>query len=96
LKYTKYSEIPKTEPFNFISELGGILGLFIGCSFVTLFELAEVLIEICFIIYGRKKQNQNEIPFEEEIKRLKNDLNEANAKIEFLLKAISKPNETQL
>jgi hypothetical protein len=104
LKYIRYSEIPKTETFSFISEIGGILGLFIGCSFVSLFELAELLIEISFILFGRKHQisNQNsertqneifnELSFEEEIIRFKN---EANAKIEFLLKAISMQNETK-
>ncbi len=104
LKYTQYSEIPKTETFSFISEIGGILGLFIGCSFVTLFEFAEVLIEISFILFGRKHQisNQNsertqnersiELSFEETIIRFKN---ETNAKIEFLLKAIAMQNETK-
>ena len=89
---------------KFISELGGILGLFIGFSFVTIFELAELLIEICFIFFGnyhQKSSEQNErndeISFEEEIKRLKNELNdikknqnEANSKIELLLKSKSK------
>ena len=73
-------------------------------SFVSLFELAELLIEISFILFGRKHQisNQNsertqneifnELSFEEEIIRFKN---EANAKIEFLLKTISMQNETK-
>jgi len=55
LKYTLYSEIPKTEIFDFISNIGGILGLFIGCSFVTLFEIGELIIEILFILFERKE-----------------------------------------
>jgi hypothetical protein len=59
LKYTKYSEMPKTETFSFISEMGGILGLFVGCSFVSFFELAELFIEIYFILFSNKnKQNK--------------------------------------
>jgi len=53
-KYTLYSEIPKTEIFGFISNIGGILGLFIGCSFVTLFEIGELIIEILFILFEKK------------------------------------------
>ena len=58
LKYTLYSEIPKTEPFGFISEIGGTLGLFIGCSFITLFEIGELLLEIFIILCRRKNQNK--------------------------------------
>ncbi len=42
--------MPKTKIFDFISNIGGILGLFIGSSFVTLFEIGELLIEISFIL----------------------------------------------
>jgi len=58
IKYTLYSEIPKTEPFGFISEIGGTLGLFIGCSFITLFEIGELLLEIFIILCRRKNQNK--------------------------------------
>ena len=51
--------MPKTETFSFISEMGGILGLFVGCSFVSFFELAELFIEIYFILFSNKnKQNK--------------------------------------
>jgi len=39
LKYTLISEQPKVELFGFISKLGGILGLFIGFSFISLLDL---------------------------------------------------------
>jgi len=78
LKYNKYSEIPKTEPFDFISSIGGILGLFIGCSFVTLFEISELLFEICFIFYGKKQQQiNNELSIEEKLNRLENELKQS-------------------
>jgi hypothetical protein len=44
LKYTLISQQPKIEIFGLISNLGGILGLFIGFAFVSL--LAEALIEL--------------------------------------------------
>ena len=46
LKYTLISEEPKTELFILISEIGGILGLFLGISFLSFFELFEILFEI--------------------------------------------------
>ena len=49
LKYTLISEEPKTEMFNFISDIGGILGLFLGISFLSIVEIFEILFEIMFI-----------------------------------------------
>jgi hypothetical protein len=46
LKYTFISEEPKTELFNVISNIGGILGLFLGISFLSFVELFEILFEI--------------------------------------------------
>jgi len=52
LKYELHQEIPKTELFDLISNIGGILGLFIGCSFVTFFELCELILEIIFFSFN--------------------------------------------
>ncbi len=73
LKYTKFSEIPKIEVFSFISEIGGILGLFIGCSFVSLFEIAELLIEIFFSLISKNK-TKNKPTDEHEITYSNNEL----------------------
>jgi len=51
LKYTLISEDPKTEAFNFVSNIGGILGLFLGISFLSFIEIFEILFEISFIIF---------------------------------------------
>lgn len=51
LKYTVVSENPKTEFFGLISNIGGLLGLFIGTSFMSFVEIIEILFEIIFIIY---------------------------------------------
>ena len=54
LKYTFMSQIPKTRAFDLISDIGGIFGLFIGVSFVSLFEIGELVIEAMFHFLERK------------------------------------------
>jgi hypothetical protein len=51
LKYTLISQQPKTEIFDLISKIGGILGLFMGISFMSLIEILEILFEIMSIIF---------------------------------------------
>lgn len=46
--YTLISQEAKTETFNFVSNIGGVLGLFLGISFLSFIEIFEVLIECCF------------------------------------------------
>ncbi len=55
LKYTSISELPKTDGFDFISNIAGISGIFIGASFVSFFEITEIIIEIFFILFEKKK-----------------------------------------
>jgi len=54
LEYTVIDQIPKMDGFDFISNIGGNLGLFIGISFLSLIELVEFLIEIICIFFKRK------------------------------------------
>lgn len=49
LYYTQISQDAKSETFNFISNLGGILGLFLGVSFLSFIEVFEILFE-CFCV----------------------------------------------
>lgn len=49
LKYTSITQQPKMKVFDLISNIGGIFGLFISLSFVTLFEINELLFKILFI-----------------------------------------------
>jgi hypothetical protein len=51
LKYTLISEQPKVELFGLISNLGGILGLFISFSFISLLELFELIAEFIYILF---------------------------------------------
>jgi len=51
LKYTLISQQPKIELFGLISNLGGILGLFIGFSFISLLEIIEILAELIYVYF---------------------------------------------
>ena len=46
LKYALITQEPKTEIFNFISNIGGILGLFLGISFLSFIEILEMFLEV--------------------------------------------------
>jgi len=49
LKYTSITQQAKIKWEQLISNLGGYLGLFVGLSFVSLFEITEIFIELFFI-----------------------------------------------
>jgi len=55
LAYTESIEIAsKTSILSLAATIGGILSLFLGVSVLSLFELVEVFIGVCFIL---KKKN---------------------------------------
>jgi hypothetical protein len=60
LKYTSLTQYPKMVDFDLISNIGGILGLFIGCSFASFFEVFEIVIEVIFIIFQKNKKSKVE------------------------------------
>ena len=51
LKYTLISQQPKTLLIDLIPNIGGILGLFIGISFLSFIEIIELFIEIILIFF---------------------------------------------
>ena len=53
LQYTSISQRPKMQIFDLISSVGGTFGLFVGVSFVSLFEATEIVLEMSFILLGR-------------------------------------------
>ena len=53
LDYTVIDQIPKMNSFDFISNLGGNFGLFIGISFLSFAEFIELFIEIILIFFKR-------------------------------------------
>ena len=58
LKYSIITEVPKTGPTDLISNMGGLLGLFIGISFLSFGELAEMLLEVIFILFEKESQTK--------------------------------------
>ena len=69
LKYSYMTQQAKMHVFDIISNIGGTLGLFVGMSFVTLFEITEIFIESAYLALERmlnkskrlKKQTNNKI-----------------------------------
>jgi hypothetical protein len=53
LKYTFITQQAKMHVFDIISNIGGTLGLFVGMSFVTLFEATEIFIESVYLRLNR-------------------------------------------
>ena len=75
LQYTLIKQLPKMQPFDLVSSVGGTLSLFIGLSFVSLFEFSELLIEIAFIFYNKlKNPTQSKSESETSEKKVKNDI----------------------
>ena len=62
LQYTSIMQEPKMKMFDFISNVGSILGLFIGMSFVNLFEIIEIFFEIGFVLFKRFKLSTTIVP----------------------------------
>ena len=46
------TQIPKTDVFTFINNIGGGLGLFMGIAFPNLIEFLQFVTEICLIAFG--------------------------------------------
>jgi hypothetical protein len=72
LTYTLISQQPKMQLFDLISNIGGLLGLFLGVSFLTLAEVLEAFLAIFQILIANlksKKKDDNKMTMNnEEIK----------------------------
>ncbi len=53
-QYTLISQIPIMQVFDLVSNIGGIISLFIGFSFLTLVEFIDVVLKICFYFLENK------------------------------------------
>ena len=49
LSYTKISQQPQISLNILISNIGGLLGLFLGVSFLTMVEILESFLEIIYV-----------------------------------------------
>ena len=54
-KFTQITQIPNTNLFEFISNIGGIFGLFLGISFLSFVEIFELIFE-CILICLKREQ----------------------------------------
>lgn len=52
LKYTQITESPKTSLIELISNMGGLLGIFLGLSIFSLIEIVEIVVKIIGIYLG--------------------------------------------
>ena len=56
---TIITEYPKTEPYDLVSNIGGLLGLFLGLSCLSFIELFDLLIQIGFVLMAKKSSSKN-------------------------------------
>ncbi len=68
--YTSITEQPKTTFDQLISNIGGLLGLFIGGSLMSFFEIFELLISILVIIFKSRKRKVKPLPKKAVAKKL--------------------------
>ncbi|XP_035828247.1 amiloride-sensitive sodium channel subunit gamma-2 [Aplysia californica] len=59
LNYENITEQPDYEPFQFVSDIGGTIGLWIGLSLISVFEVFQFFYELLhFFIYTKPKQDR--------------------------------------
>jgi len=51
LSYTEIKQTAKMSGYSLLNEIGGALGLFVGITFLSLFEFLEFLFEIAMVFY---------------------------------------------
>ena len=51
LDYTQITQFPKTVPIELFSNLGGLIGIFLGFSIFSFIEIVEILLRIVWIIF---------------------------------------------
>ena len=57
LEYTEIRQEIKTTIIDLISNIGGILGLFLGMSFLSFFEFLELFAQIIWILFHKNNPN---------------------------------------
>ena len=50
-EYTEIREIPKISTMDLVSNLGGVVGIFLGLSIFTLIEIIELILSIIFACF---------------------------------------------
>jgi hypothetical protein len=57
--YTYITQIPKFQLVDLVSNFGGLLGLFVGMSFLSFGELIEIFVEVLIILCEKRKINSH-------------------------------------
>lgn len=86
-KYTLFTETAKTSGMDLVSNIGGMLSLFIGLSFVSFFEFIEIVIELFFIFLQKNNQkcsnrSRNNKDLQQRISDLENENKKIKSKID--------------
>jgi len=68
--YTSITEQPKTTFDQLISNIGGLLGLFIGGSIMSFFEIFELLISVLVIMFKSREKKVKPLPKKAVAKKL--------------------------
>jgi hypothetical protein len=58
LSYTQISKDAKVELVDLVSSIGGLLGLFLGMSFLSFAEIVEMILEALSFFLQRSKNNK--------------------------------------
>ena len=58
LAYTQISKNSKLEIVDLVAGIGGLLGLFLGMSFLSFVELIEMMLEIMCIILTKQQKDR--------------------------------------
>ena len=49
-------EMPKYNVFTFLSSLGGAISVYLGMSFIVIFELLEIVLRLCLNAVGFSRE----------------------------------------
>lgn len=67
IEYVEIDESAKMSLFDLVSNVGGILGLFLGLSFLSLAELIEIIVELMMILFETNLKSRSVNPKKAEI-----------------------------
>jgi len=59
LEYTLITQIPKFEPYDLISDIGGHLSLFLGLSFISFFEIIQIISEYFYVLFQKDNHHKS-------------------------------------
>ena len=61
MSFIQYTESPAMTGFSLLSNIGGILGLFLGMSLISLSELLEIVVQSIVMFFNSKTNCRNKV-----------------------------------